>query len=381
MSDEKLWVGLDLGLAQTRVCVVDSDGVPLHEQECETRLAALKEVLAPFPMGRIDLIGVEAGSDTHIVRKLRGAGFPVVMFDARKASKFLAVRRSKTDAGDARGLADLARVGRNTISQVYLKSRECEQLRGVLVMRRRLVMMRVAVENFLRSRLALYGRPFKAVTAAGGLRQQVQAQIANIQVEEGLDLWADLEPLVDVCESLRVYLSKLDRDLKKRANSDQVCRLLMQVPGVGTICALSFYSAVEDPARFRAAADVGAYLGLVPRRYQSGTVSRTLGITKSGNKLTRTHLVTAATVFGTTAPDSPLKRWYLALRERAGSKRARVALARKLAVILLTIWKSGTAFETNPARPNLPAQRGENANQAQPTKCQCRDSSEPLDGG
>jgi transposase len=381
LNEDKVWVGLDLGLARTSVCVVDSHGVPLHEQECETKLGALKAVLAPFPAERIALIAVEAGSQTHIVRKLRSAGLPVVMFDARKASKFLAVRRNKTDAGDARGLADLARVGRNTVSHVHLKTRECEQLRGLLVMRKRLVMMRVAAENVLRSRLALYGRPFKAVYATGGVRKQVREQLATVRVEEGLDLQGDLQPLVDLCESLRAYLAALDRDLKKRARSDQVCRLLMGVPGVGPICALSFTSAIEDPGRFRAAADVGAYLGLVPRRYQSGAVSRTRGITKSGSRLTRTHLVTAATVFGTTAPDCALKRWYLALRGRAGSKRARVALARKLAVILLTLWKSGKGFELDPGEPKVPWRAVEIADQERPKVADAGSSAKGSDAG
>ena len=132
----------------------------------------------------------------------------------------------------------------------------------------------------------------------------------------------------------------------------------MEVPGVGVICALSFYSAVEDPDRFRSASDVGAYLGLSPRRYQSGGISRTFGITKAGSKLTRTHLVTAATVFGNIAPDCRLKRWSVALRERAGGKRARVALARKLAVILLTMWKNGTHFELSPAGPPAASGKG-----------------------
>jgi transposase len=125
----------------------------------------------------------------------------------------------------------------------------------------------------------------------------------------------------------------------------------MEVPGVGPICALSFYSAVEDPSRFRRAGDVAAYLGLVPRRYQSGSTSRTFGITKTGSKLTRTHLVTAATSFGNTGPDCALKRWFLSLRERAGSRRARVALARELAVILLSMWKNDTAFVAEAPEP------------------------------
>lgn len=351
MDEERIWVGLDLGRTQTHISIVDASGAELLHQACETKLPPLKGILRTFAAKRIEMIAVEAGGDTHIVRKLRGAGFPVVIFESRKASKFLALRRNKTDASDARGLADLARLGRNSVSEVYLKSPECEQLRGLLVMRNRLLTMRVAAENALRSRLALHGRRFRSVYGVGRLRPQVDAQLAQLRIDEGLDLGDDLKPLVDVCESLRAYLKKLDRELEDRAKSLEVGRLLMSVPGVGPICALSFYSAIEDPARFRMASDVAAYLGLNPRRYQSGGTSRTFGITKAGSKLTRAHLVIAATVFGNSAPDCALKRWYLALRERAGSKRARVALARKLAIILLTMWKAGTRFELEPPRP------------------------------
>jgi len=212
-------------------------------------------------------------------------------------------------------------------------------------------MMRVLVENFLRSRLALHGRRFKTASAAGGVRKQVESELTALLEEGGLDLRSDLEPLVDLAESLRNYLSKLDRDLNRRARADPVCRLLMEVPGVGPICALSFYSAIEDPTRFGATSDVGAYFGLTPRRHQSGAASQTRGITKAGSKMTRTHLVTSATIFGRSAPDGPLKDWFRKLRGRVGSKRAQVALARKLAIILLTMWKNNSHFQIVPARP------------------------------
>lgn len=351
MSDERLWVGLDLGSAKTHLCVIDSHGVTLHEQECETSLAELKEGLAAYPPSRIGLIAVESGTEMHIVRKLRAAGFPVAIFEARKASKFLALRRNKTDSGDARGLADLARLGRETVSQVYLKTPQCERIRGLLVMRKRVVLMRVAADSTLRSRLGMHGCKLKTSVTAGAVREQVELQIAQMRADEGVDLSHELAPLVEVCESLRAYLTSLTREVEEQAKANEVCRLLMEVPGVGPICALSFYSAIEDPSRFRTSGDVGAYLGLVPRRYQSGSLSRTRGITKSGSKLTRTHLVTAATVFANFAPDCALKDWFVALRERAGSKRARVALARKLAVVLITMWKTGSHFELYPAPP------------------------------
>jgi transposase len=348
MEDAQVWVGLDLGLRQTHICVIDAGGATVHEADCETSPLALQEALSPFALDRIGLIGVEAGSDTHVVRKLRVAGYPVVMFEARKASRFLAVRRNKTDASDAKGLADLARIGRNTISQVYLKSLACEQLRGTLVMRKRVVVMRVVAESVLRSRLSLHGRVLRRARGASGVRPQVEAILAQINAEDGVDLRPELGPLLDLCDSLSAYLKKLNSEIEARAKCSDVCRLLMEIPGVGPVCAVSFYTAIEDPSRFVRTSDVAAYLGLVPRRYQSGEVSRTLGITKNGSKLTRAHLVTAATVFGRYGPDCALKEWYAALRERIGSKRARVALARKLAIVLLTMWKNNVHFEAYP---------------------------------
>ena len=349
MSQETVWVGLDLGRRKTTVCVVDDAGAPLHEETCDSTLDGVESALKACPRLKIGLIGVESGSDTHLVRKLRERGYPVAIFEARKASKFLALRRNKTDRSDAKGLADIARIGRNTVSQVYLKSLECQQLRSQLVMRHKLVRLRVTAEGAVRGRLALYGRPFRKPHRVGAVREQVSKQLAELHASEAIDLSSDLEALVDVCESLRSYLKHLDAELERRAKSHSVCRLLMEVPGVGPICSLSFYSAIEDPHRFHHTADVAAYLGLVPRRYQSGDVSRTLGITKNGSKLTRAHLVTA-TVFRTRAPDCALKEWALGLKDRIGSQRSKVALARKLAVILLTLWKNGSHFEVYPAQ-------------------------------
>lgn len=351
METGAVWMGLDLGLRRTSVCVVDDKGETLYEQECDSDLPALKSAISSFPAERIGMIAVEAGVGIGLVRKLRTAGFPVAMFEARKASKFLAVRRSKTDASDAKGLADLARLGRKTISQVYLKSPECQQLRGQLGLRKKLVLLRVAVEGVVRSKLALHGRQLRFGRGRGAFRRAVEAEVARIKEEDSFDLDDDLGPLVTIAEELRNYLRTLDAKLEEQAAAHDECRLLMEVPGVGPICALSFYSAIEDPGRFRSASDVGAYLGLIPRRYQSGDFSKTRGITKNGSKLTRANLFTAATVFGTRAPDCALKDWYSTLRGRVGSKRARVALARKLAVLLLTMWKNGARFEPYPSGP------------------------------
>jgi len=354
MDDQQsLWVGLDLGLRKTHLSIIDDTGAPLREEVCETSIAAISERLPSVHEGRINLIAVEAGCGTHVVRRLRAAGHPIAMFEARKASKFLAVRRSKTDASDARGLADMGRLGRQTISQVHLKSVECEQLRAELVMRNRFVKLRVATEGALRARFTQYGRRMKRPRSSRSFREEIEAQLLALKTDEGFDLRDALTPLIDVCESLRECQEKLDDRLERAASKHPVCRRLMEMPGVGPICSISFYTAIEDPNRFERPSDIAAYLGLVPRRYQSGDVSYTRGITKTGSKMTRTHLVTAAMVFIARGPESALKEWASALKERIGTRRAQVALARKLSIILLSMWKDGTHFEPYPrGRPN-----------------------------
>jgi transposase len=343
-----VWVGLDLGEEQSSIAVVDEHGHSIHEQSCGSSVADVEAALSEFAIPRIALIGVEAGTATHLVRKLRACGYPIAIFEARKASRFLAIRRSKTDASDARGLADLARLGTNTVSQVHLKSLEFQHLRSDLVLRHKLIQVRVTVEGGIRSRLRLYGRRLKSTVKPGGLRINVEAELSSLLAEEGLDIGAQVRPLVELCESLRSYLRDFDRTLQERAREHPVCARFMEIPGVGPICSLSFYSAVEDPNRFRRSADVGAYLGLVPRRRQSGDMSRSMGITKTGNKLTRYHLTAGALALRRAKTDCALRDWDAALKERIGAGRARVALARKLAVLMLLLWKSGTEFEPYP---------------------------------
>lgn len=360
MPDERVWVGLDLGEQQINVCVLSEAGEPLLEQACSCVASDVEATLLAFPSTTIGLIAVEAGTNTHLIRTLRSRGYPVAIFEARKASKFLAIRRSKTDASDAHGLADLARLGRNTVSQVHLKTVELEHLRAELGLRHKLIKMRVAVEASLRSRLLGYGLRLPTPRSAIGLRSNVEAAIASLSQDEGVGVGAHLEPLVQVAESLRIYLKTLDHTLEQRAKEVPVCKRFMEIPGVGWVCALSFYTAIEDPHRFARPEDVGAYLGLVPRRYQSGNVSRTLGITKTGSKLTRQHLVTSAIVMRTRKIDCALRDWGLVLKERIGGGRSRVAMARKLAVLMLCMWKTGDRFEPYPTeRVNPMSMAGE----------------------
>ena len=162
-------------------------------------------------------------------------------------------------------------------------------------------------------------------------------------------------PLLDLWDGMRRYVEASDRRLKSIALANPIMERLMSVPSVGFICAISFYTAIDNPDRFKRATDVGPYLGMVPAVAQSGTVVRRTRITKAGSKLTRSHLVTAARVLVyKIRQDSALADWSRALTARIGYSRAKVAIARKIAVLLLALWKSGEDFKAYPLKPHLP---------------------------
>jgi transposase len=344
----KLWVGLDVGSLETAVCVTDEHGAVIEERTSSTDVAALEAVLAPYKSD-IVVAGAEAGPDIYLIRKLREAGYPAVVFESHKASKVLAVRRQKTDVNDARGLADVARLARNVVPQVHIRGMDCQRLRTLLNLREQLVRQRVAAEASLRSTVKLYGGTVKSIRSAGALRQHVVSEISRVAAAENIDLAGDLQPLLSLCESIRVYVARLDRQLKGRADDIAICKRFMEIPGVGPICALSFFSAIEDPSRFARVAAVGSYFGLVPKVRQSGKYLQSLRIDKAGDERTRARLIMSARVIlGKYRDDLRLKDWGLEVSARAGNKKAWVAVARKLAIVMLSIWKSGGHFQPYP---------------------------------
>jgi transposase len=208
--------------------------------------------------------------------------------------------------------------------------------------------MRVSLEGAVRNRLALEGSAAEGREAYRQAQQRIGGKHSRSDCQDQQRLLQEIEPLVVLAEQARAYLKSVDKELAVFAKSHLVCSRLMGVFGVGPICAISFFSAIEDPWRFSRSEQIGAYFGLIPRRHESGMRSRTLGITKTGNKLTRLHLVNSATVLLSRGPDCELKDWGLRLSARLGAQKARVALARKLAVILLTIWKKGVPYQSYP---------------------------------
>jgi len=353
MTGKSLWVGLDVGADETTVCATDDSGTVLYEVPVATKPAALHAVLKGDKR-RISLIGLESGSFAIVLyRSLLKLGYPLAMFEARQASKFLSIRKNKTDKNDARGLADIARLGRGSVSEVRVKAPECQRLRSTLVTRQKLVKTRTAIEANMRSLFRLYGGKLRSSHSAAALRKNVSDELRRLRKFEKIDLSEEIEPLLALSTATRAYIDNLDGKLSKQAEEDPVCRRFLEIPGVGPITALAFYSAVDDPHRFHRNADIGAYFGLVPKVRQSGQSTTRAGITKSGDRLTRTYLTTAAQLHLRNAHSS-LALWGINLSKRLSKRGVHVALARRLAVTMLAIWKSGGHYDPYHGVPETP---------------------------
>ena len=346
MPRSSLWVGLDVGADEMTVCETDDQGKVIVEQLIPTKATALHALLKR-ERRRIKLIGLESGTfGIALARSLRKLRYPVAVFEARQASKFLAIRQNKTDKNDARGLADIARLGRDSVSEIRVKSPECQRLRSMLVTRQKIVQIRTTVEGTMRSLFRLNGGKLKSASSVATLRRNAAEEIKRLRRFEKIDLTEDIEPLLALSVATRAYVESLDKKLGKRAEDDPVCRRFLEIPGVGPITALSFYCAVEDPARFRRNADVGAFLGLVPMVRQSGQNVARLHISKMGDRMTRTYLTTAAQQHLRHGKSS-LTAWGAVLSERLRKGAVQVAVARKLAVTMLAMWKSGERYDPN----------------------------------
>jgi transposase len=334
----KQYVGLDVSQKETSVCVVNETGQVIFEGKAKSDPGALTTLLrkhAPCAAR----IGFETGAmASWLWHELRRVDLPVVCIDARHAHAALSVRMNKSDKNDARGLAELVRVG--WYREVKVKSEESQRIRSLLVARARLVGIRRDIENQVRSMIKEYGLLFRR---AIGL--QFRKHVTEL-LGEGHRLRAVIDPLLSIHEQVCEQQSKFDDEVRSLAKSDETTRRLMTVPGVGVVTAVTFRHTIDDPSRFHSASSVGAYLGLTPRRNQSGETDTQGRISRWGDGLLRAYLFEAATVLlYRTKKWSSLKAWGTKLAKRIGMKKAKVAIARKIAVILHCIWVDGTSFE------------------------------------
>jgi transposase len=342
----ELWAGLDVGVETTSVCVIDGFGQVLHEATCPTDVRSVHREIVFLKRRRSARVGIETGTGMHLARGLRSLGYTVDVYETRQLSKFLRARRNKTDAGDANGIAEAGRVGATLISKVHLKSLECQFLASRLAIRSHLIRTRVRVSTLLYHQLELFGGRIRSPAISKQLRQRVEPEIKKLFRKAPNPLVAELGYLVDLCERLIAHEYQIDRELKRLALEIDVCRRFMAIPGIGPICALTFYAAVSEPHRFRRSADIGSYLGLTPKLHQSGLLKRVGRISKMGSVPARTLLVRASIEFMKWSDNSDqLHAWALQVEQRRGRGRSRVALARKLAIIMLSMWKRGESYQ------------------------------------
>jgi transposase len=334
----KMFAGLDVGFKRTAVCVVDESGSVVRRGIVDTDPAALTSALQPW-RAAICKVGLETGSITPwLARGLKEAGWPVVCMDARRAAEAMRSRRVKTDKADALALAEMLRTG--WYREVYVKSAESHRLKALLGSRDQLVRSKRSLGNQVRGLL----RPFGIRLPSRQGTKRFAAAVAKAVCDD-LVLTASVGALLEGIAAIEGQLARLDERLKELARRSEVCWRLMSVPGVGPVTALAYVATIEDINRFRRMRDIGVYLGLTHRRYQSGEKDVTLGISKQGDMMARHYLYEAANVLLTTVRStSALKSWGLKLLKRRGPKRARVAVARKMAVMMGRLWKDGTHF-------------------------------------
>lgn len=334
------YAALDVSQETTSICVVDDAGRVIAETKLPTCPDAIAGWLA---RSATDLarIGLETGPmAVWLWNELHARTLPVICLDARHAHAALKVRPVKTDRNDAAGLARIVRIG--WFKQVQIKTRASYEIRSLLAGRDALVQVRVKLENEIRGLLRTLG--LLLGKAVGGFKRRADELVAG-ELAASPAMRDPAEALLRARAAVLDEVRGLDRRLLGLARVHPMARLFMTAPGVGAITALSVASAFDQAQRFRRSSSAGAYLGLAPRRYQSGEVDRSGRISKHGSSMTRKHLYEAATTLLTrTTRFSRLKAWGLRLAQASGFKKARVAVARKLAVILHAMWKTQPLF-------------------------------------
>ena len=331
------YVGLDVSMKETKLHVLDEAGKRVWRGQCATDPAAIAAVLRRYAPSAVR-IGLETGPlTTWLWTELTAEGLPMICLDARHAKRALDMKVNKTDANDAEGLAHLVRAG--WYREVRAKGRNAMLAKALISARRQLLVTSLTLENQIRGILKTFGR-IVAKGTAGLFEQNVRGLIAD-----DAEIAAVILPLLQARQLTRNKCAALDRRLIALVRANATCRMLMSMPGIGPITAIAYAAAIETADTFTHSRAVGAWLGLTPRRFQSGEVDYGGHISRRGDGQLRALLYEAASVLLTRVrAKSGLRSWGLKLRKRLGFKRAATALARKMAVILHAIWKSGTPF-------------------------------------
>jgi transposase len=335
----RLTVGLDVGDTYTQVCVLDEHGEVIEESRVTTTPKAFRRRFAGMEPARLIL---EAGNHSHWASRLLEELSHEVIIANPRMLRFIYGSDSKNDKADAAYLARVGKLDPALLCPVVHRSEESQADRALIRSRQALVRARASLVTHARGTVKVFGAKLPRCSTDAFVRK-VRDHVPDL-------LQSALEPVLGIIASLTEQIRELDRKIETLANEKYPdTRLLSQVPGVGNLTALAYVLTIEDPARFTRARAIGSYLGLRPRQADSGVLQPQLRITKAGDEMLRGLLVECAQhMLGSLGPDSDLKRWGLKLAERGGKaakKRAVVAMARKLSVLLLRLWMTGEVYE------------------------------------
>jgi transposase len=343
------YAGIDVSLESSSVCVVAASGEIVLEAKVASEPAALIAWFGSLGFG-LERIGLEAGPLSQwLYAAMRETGLAVELLETRHVRRALETMPVKSDRNDARGIAQLMRVG--WFRPVYCKSIEAQEVRAVLTARKLVQTKLLDVENSLRGILRGFGLKVGRTTTRS-FAGRIQELVAGHASLEGIG-----EALLAVRTVLLREFNAFEKRVRLMARSDAKARLLMSTPSVGSIVALTYASAIDDPARFKSSKQAGPHFGLTPRKYQSGEIDRSGGISKVGDAAVREALYQAAHVMLTKPIKgcTELKSWAMQIAKRAGMKTAKVALARKLAVILHRMLADNAPFNPNAKAAKLAA--------------------------
>jgi transposase len=334
----KYYVGLDVSLATTAICAVDENGTIIKEGVAASDPEEIANWLGQLGLA-FERVGLETGSTAAwLYSGLRDRGVPAVCIDPRRLRAVTKTMRIKNDRNDARAIAHCMRVGWHSV--VHVKSEVSQVVRMVLTNRRTLQSKQIDIENEIRGTLRVFGIKLTGTITVGSFEGRVLELIAKTPHLEAM-----VRPMLVARAALREQCAVLHKMMLEMVRKRTTCRRLMTIPGVGAIAALTFLTTIDDPARFQRSRDVGAHLGLTPKKYASGETDRNGGISKCGDAPMRAVLYQAAlALLMRSKKYSAIRVWGLGIAKRRGLRRAAVSVARKLAVLMHRIWADGTKY-------------------------------------
>lgn len=334
----RYYTGLDVSMKTTSICIVDENSKIVFQDTVETDPTAITSTLENTRLPIIK-VALESGSISHwLIKSLKKRGLPVVCVDSRKMSKILSIKINKTDKNDAFLIAEALRSG--FYSEVVEKSQDLAEMQILLNSRRTLLNILVKLKNTVRGYLKTYGIRLGTVS-----HSKFGIVVFECLKDKPEHVQIAITALIKVYESTLNQLRIVEVKIKRVADEDSEVQLLMTIPGIGVITALTFIVCLGEPTRFKKSRSVGAYFGMTPTQYSSGETTRQGRISKCGNMDIRALLNDAAVaLLYRTKSWSRLKHWGLNLKKKKGHKKAAMAVGRKLAIIMHRMLIEGKPF-------------------------------------